>query len=102
MDLAILAMGCSLSPKQELALVSSYLQLDALSAQQALTFQCVKVLATLRETLWGVVAEVSGSSALSPEAACKYTDENYAKFIQAKAEFEQAAADAAGQPAIEL
>jgi Ser/Thr protein kinase RdoA (MazF antagonist) len=106
MDLAILAMGCGLSPTQERTLVSSYLQLDALSAQQALTFQCVKVLATLRETLWGVVAEVSGSSALSPEAACKYTDENYAKFIQAKAEFERAAAAAAaataGQPATEL
>lgn len=89
MDLSILAMGCGLTGAQEGALLRSYLEVAELTKQHTITFLAVKVLATVRETLWGVVAEVSGSSALAPEEAAKYTDENYAKFEVAKAAFEE-------------
>ena len=54
------------------------------------------MLATLRETFWGVTAEVSGTSALSAEAAVAYTDENYAKFLTARKDFEAFLASAQG------
>jgi hypothetical protein len=53
----------------------------------AARFTVLKLLATLRETFWGVTAEVSGKSALTPEAAAAYTDENYAKHLAAKEAF---------------
>ncbi|KOO27226.1 choline ethanolamine kinase [Chrysochromulina tobinii] len=67
-DVLVCAFIDGRSLTEERTLVSSYLQLDALSAQQALTFQCVKVLATLRETLWGVVAEKALSLAVATVA----------------------------------
>ena len=66
MDLAILGMGCNLDAAQESALFCSYLELPALSEAHLATLDVVKLLATMRETLWGVVAELSGSSALTP------------------------------------
>lgn len=39
------------------------------------------MLASLRETTWGVVAEASGASALSPSEARDYTDRNYARLL---------------------
>ena len=39
----------------------------------------------LRETLWGVTAELSGSSALGADEAVSYADLNYAKFVRARA-----------------
>ena len=50
--------------------------------------QSLRMLATLRETFWGVTAEWSRTSALSPEAAAAYVDENYAKFTAAREAFE--------------
>ena len=44
-----------------------------------------ELLACLRETLWGVTAELSGSSALGAEEAVSYADLNYAKFVRARA-----------------
>jgi hypothetical protein len=89
MDLAVLSMGCGLSSAAERRLVASYLQQEQLSDEDAERFQVLKMLATLRETFWGVVAEVSGKSALSPEAAAAYTDENYQKHLAARKEFEE-------------
>ena len=88
MDLAITSMGCRLSGAQESRLLCGYLQLDELSAVVNCSFAALKVLATLRETMWGVVAEVSGSSALPLQEAIRYTDSNYAKFLEAKARFD--------------
>jgi len=89
MDLAVLSMGCGLTAEQEARLVASYLELPTpLDTGTAHRFQALKLMATLRETLWGVVAEVSGTSALTPEAAKEYTDSNYAKHLAARAEFE--------------
>ena len=56
------------------------------------------VLTTLRETLWGVVAEVSGSSALTPGEAAAYTDSNYKLHRQALERMRRAADGAAGRP----
>lgn len=91
MDLAVLAMGCSLSDDQERNLLSSYLTEPATEAQLR-SFQAVRVMAALRETLWGVTAELSGSSALSEEEASAYADMNYAKFTQSLAEYDAARA----------
>lgn len=52
---------------------------------QARAFAALKVLACLRETLWGVTAELSGSSALGADEAASYADLNYAKFMRARA-----------------
>lgn len=87
-DLAVLSMGCGLSDDEERRLVASYLQKEALDDADAARFVALKMLCALRETFWGVTAEVSGASALSPEAAAAYTDENYAKFLEAKRAFE--------------
>ena len=40
--------------------------------------------------MWGVVAEVSGASALPMEEAISYGDENFAKLQKFRAEFEAA------------
>lgn len=90
MDLAIMAMGCELDAAQEATLLARYLGLPSLPEAEAGRFRGLKVLATLRETLWGVVAEVSGQSALSPADAAAYTDANYLKFQAARASFEAA------------
>mmetsp|Transcript_16909 Transcript_16909/g.53102 ORF Transcript_16909/g.53102 Transcript_16909/m.53102 type:complete len:325 (-) Transcript_16909:16-990(-) len=79
MDLAVLAMGCSLLPGEEQNLLSCYLGDDA-GESQVRGFQALKVLAALRETFWGVTAELSRSSALSLDEAADYSDKNYAKF----------------------
>jgi len=91
-DLAVLSMGCALSAGEERRLVASYLNKDSIDDADAARFVALKLLCALRETFWGVTAEVSGASALSPEAAAAYTDENYAKFVDAKAAFEAAVA----------
>ena len=66
----------------------SDLRLGAIDGAQAARFTALKLLATLRETFWGVTAEWSRTSALSPEAAAAYVDENYAKFTAAREAFE--------------
>ena len=75
---------------QERSLLAAYLQCDQCPDEAHRRFTALKVLATLRETLWGVVAEVSGQSALSPADAAAYTDANYLKFQAARASFEAA------------
>jgi len=87
MDLAVLAMGCSLAPIEERNLLSSYLGVEATEGQLR-SFKALRVLAALRETFWGVTAELSKSSALSPDEACAYVDMNYAKFQQLLKDFE--------------
>ena len=94
MDLAIMAMGCELSAAEEGALLAAYHAAAApnmapLAPPPALErrFACLKVLACLRETLWGVVAEVSGTSALKPDEAVAYADKNYALLTAAHAAF---------------
>lgn len=89
MDLAVLAMGCSLSDEQERNLLSSYLTEPATEAQLR-SFKAVRVIAALRETFWGVTAELSKSSALSEEEARAYCDMNYAKFTKSLAEYDAA------------
>lgn len=92
MDLAVMAMGCDLSAAEEGNLLAAY---HAASAPAPLAppdglarlFACLKVLACLRETMWGVVAEVSGTSALAPEEAIAYADKNYARLTAAHAAF---------------
>jgi len=81
LDLAILAMGADLKPAHEVALLRAYYDADGDGAalRAIAAFDGLKVLASLRETLWGVVAEVSGTSALSPAEATAYVDSNYAK-----------------------
>ena len=75
MDLAVLSMGCALSASEERRLLACYLQKESVSDAEAARFVTLKMLATLRETFWGVTAEVSKTSALSDEAAAAYTDE---------------------------
>lgn len=87
MDLAVLAMGCSLEPLEEKNLLSSYLNADV-SEAQIYRFKAMKLLAALRESLWATTAELSGSSALPLEEAQAYFDKNYAKFKQLREEFE--------------
>lgn len=86
MDLAVLAMGCSLTAAEERALLSAYLAVDASEAELR-QFQALRVLAALRETFWGVTAELSKSSALSMEEAVNYTDMNFKKFLELKEAF---------------
>lgn len=88
MDLAVLSMGSSLTSSEERRLVARYLQQEEVSDAEAARFVAIKMLATLRETLWGVTAEVSKTSALSDEAAAAYVDENYAKYVAARKEYE--------------
>ena len=89
MDLAVLSMGCALSASEERRLLACYLQKESVSDAEAARFVTLKMLATLRETFWGVTAEVSKTSALSDEAAAAYTDENYAKHVAARKEYEE-------------
>eukprot|EP00415_Alexandrium_ostenfeldii_P004830 UN4830 len=87
MDLAVLAMGCSLEPQEERNLLSSYLGSEA-SEREVHSFLALKVLAALRETFWGVTAELSQSSALSPAESVAYSDMNFAKFQEMLASFD--------------
>ena len=89
MDLAIMSMGCALSGEEETALLTAYNEAPP-SAELQRAFSALKVLACLRETMWGVVAEVSGASALPMEEAISYGDENFAKLQKFRAEFEAA------------
>mmetsp|Transcript_52374 Transcript_52374/g.125084 ORF Transcript_52374/g.125084 Transcript_52374/m.125084 type:complete len:327 (+) Transcript_52374:77-1057(+) len=91
MDLAVLAMGCSLSSEEEQNLLSSYLG-ALVTDEQHRAFKAVRVLAALRETFWGVTAELSKTSALPIEEAKAYVDMNYAKFCQLLGEFEASTA----------
>ena len=97
MDLTIFSMGCELTVEEETVLLTSYYSEPAIKWETKLPtiddaflakFGALKVLACLRETLWGVVAEVSGTSALSASEAIAYTDLNYAKLGKARALFE--------------
>lgn len=87
MDLAVLAMGCSLEPQEERNLLSAYLGGEA-SDRQVQSFLALKVLAALRETFWGVTAELSQSSALTPAESEAYSDMNFAKFQEMLASFD--------------
>jgi aminoglycoside phosphotransferase (APT) family kinase protein len=80
-DLAIFAMGANLEPGHEAVLLRAYLASEGEeAARRAIAiFDALKVLATVRETLWGVRAEVSGASALSPAEAAQYVDGNLEK-----------------------
>uniref|UniRef100_A0A7S0LJM1 Aminoglycoside phosphotransferase domain-containing protein n=1 Tax=Coccolithus braarudii TaxID=221442 RepID=A0A7S0LJM1_9EUKA len=89
MDVAILSMGASLDAQREQVLLQAYLGAP-LTAEVQRRFRALKVLAALRETLWGVVAEQSGSSAISGEEAENYTNANYAKLCKLRAVFELA------------
>merc|ERR1711988_1584851 len=80
-------MGCSLEPNEERNLLSSYLGCEVTDAQ-VYSFKAIRVLAALRETLWGTTAELSKSSALSPKEAKAYCDLNYGKFLKLRREFE--------------
>ncbi|OLP80513.1 hypothetical protein AK812_SmicGene39064 [Symbiodinium microadriaticum] len=79
MDLAVLAMGCSLTAEEERSLLSAYLGKE-LAESDHYRFKAVRVLAALRETFWGVTAELSQSSALTAEEAIAYADMNFGKF----------------------
>jgi len=87
MDLAVLAMGCSLDATAEKNLLSAYLGVEATEADIK-QFKAIRVLAALRETFWGVTAELSQSSALSLEEAKSYADMNFEKFKVLREEFE--------------
>ena len=87
MDLAVLSMGCDLSTEEDAALLASYLELPEITPEVARAFLALKVLAALRETFWGVVAEVSHASALSDAEAAAYTDLNYGKLMMLRAMF---------------
>lgn len=88
MDLAVLAMGCSLTADEKRTLLAAYLQRD--SEADFIRFKALSVLAALRETFWGVTAELSQSSALSLEDARSYADMNYGKYVALREEFERA------------
>jgi len=51
------------------------------------SFQALKVLAAIRETLWGTTAELSKSSALTMEEAVAYANMNYAKVVEMRDNF---------------
>jgi len=89
MDLAVLSMGCSLSPEEERNLLASYLETLKVPEEQVYAFSALKVLAALRETLWGTTAELSKTSSLSLEEAAAYVDMNFAKLQTMRAEFEK-------------
>ncbi|CAE7445007.1 Etnk1 [Symbiodinium sp. KB8] len=86
MDLAVLAMGCSLTAEEERSLLSAYLGKE-LAESDHYRFKAVRVLAALRETFWGVTAELSQSSALTAEEAIAYADMNFGKFTSLREEF---------------
>lgn len=93
MDLAILSMGCALDLEADAVLLAAYLGVESCPDEELRRFAALKVLGTLRETLWGVVAEVSGTAAMPPEQAEEYSNQNYAKFLvawQAFSDSEQA------------
>ena len=93
MDLAVFSMGCGLSADEDATLLSAYLELPAQpSAPLAHSFRALKVLAALRETMWGVVAEISRASALSDAEAMAYTEMNYGKLGEYRTIFEAASA----------
>lgn len=91
MDLAIMSMGCSLNPAEEAALLAAYTQSEP-TPELLRRVEVLKVLACVRETFWGVVAEVSGGSALPMETAVQYADENYAKLQKYRTAFVQRSA----------
>ena len=77
-----------LSAQGEASLLSSYLELPETTPALAHRFLALKVLAALRETMWGVVAEQSRTSALSDAEAAAYTDKNYEKLLEYTRAFE--------------
>lgn len=97
MDLAVLAMGCSLEPNEERNLLSSYVDHEVSDAE-VYSFKAVRVLAALRETLWGTTAELSKSSALSLTEATAYVDSNFGKFEKLRTQFENSLVDIDAAP----
>jgi len=85
-DLAILSMGCELTPSADARLLAAYFEKEV-DDDLLRKFAALRLLACFRETLWGVVAEVSGTSALSMAEAVAYTDKNYAAFKTARDAF---------------
>jgi len=88
MDLAVLAMGCSLDSKEERNLLSAFLDSEV-SELDIYRFKAIRVLAALRETFWGITAELSQSSALSLDEAKSYADMNFGKYQALRGEFEK-------------
>ena len=76
-------------PRQERNLLAAYTGHEV-DAALLFRFKALQVLGHFRETMWGVVAEASGTSALSDEEARGYADENYANFVKCRDEFEAA------------
>lgn len=79
-----------MSDAEECEMLGLYLAEPADDALMA-RFGALKVLAALRETLWGVVAEVSQSSALSPAEAVAYADKLYPRLQEMRAAFDRRA-----------
>ncbi len=92
MDLAIMSMGCALEPGEEANLLAAYSGSPP-SVEVLRGFSALKVLACLRETLWGVTAEVSGASALPAAEAIAYANENFDKLKTFRAAFDKAEAE---------
>ena len=83
MDLAIMFMGCDATHDQEMNFLMHYYNAENASTllePLRKRFDALKLLAAIRETLWGVVAETSESSSLNLEEAMAYTDLNYARY----------------------
>ena len=77
-----------MSAAEEREMLGLYLAAPADDALMA-RFGALKVLAALRETLWGVVAEVSESSALSLAEAKAYADKLYPRLEEMRAAFDK-------------
>lgn len=88
LDLAIMSMGSDLEPDEEANLLAAYTG-HAPTAELKQSFSALKVLASLRETLWGVTAEVTRASALPMSEAVSYTDENWGKLVKYRAAFDE-------------
>ena len=70
---------------EERNLLAAYLEVDMPTEAQARAFGALKLLACLRETLWGVTAELSGSSALGAvDLISVELDEGDALFLPAR------------------
>eukprot|EP00747_Dinoflagellata_sp_TGD_P100078 gnl/TRDRNA2_/TRDRNA2_167934_c0_seq3.p1 gnl/TRDRNA2_/TRDRNA2_167934_c0~~gnl/TRDRNA2_/TRDRNA2_167934_c0_seq3.p1 ORF type:complete len:135 (+),score=13.74 gnl/TRDRNA2_/TRDRNA2_167934_c0_seq3:1-405(+) len=87
MDLAIMAMGCSLCQEEETNLLTAYTG-SAPGPEVCRAFIALKVFACLRATLWGVLAEITGASALSLSEAMADADFYYEKLMANRAAFE--------------
>jgi len=73
MDLATLSIGADLSCEQDHCFLSCYFGEDV-DPSEVQRFQALKLIMAAHAVMWGVVAEVSGSSALAPDEAAADVD----------------------------